>query len=167
MQSGMLWYDNSQKTILEKIIKLAQRYHEKFSVMPDTCYVHPDDAPAGTDSVDGIHIGAKPTIMPNHIWLGVARTPNPILAPTEPNGDDSHPSEPTPPAAPILALQNVTVADITALLSAAAAAAKALDRFVQLHDPRGSDVRALEQLNTALQRFQTPSELPATIRQLP
>lgn len=43
--------------------------------------------------------------------------------------------------------------DLAALIQAAREAAHSLDRFLQLYDPRGSDLDALEHLQDALKSF--------------
>lgn len=90
MRSGLLWYDNSAKSLTEKIQGAAKRYNQKFGVMPDTCFVNPSDVnentPASMNALSGaagaveaqIAIGTKATIMPNHLWLGVS---NPVAVP--------------------------------------------------------------------------------------
>ena len=89
MQSGLLWYDNSNKTLAEKIIQAANRYERKFGVPPDTCFVNPNDAPSiAADEMGAgiclnpqsdaalqfrVRIKVKTTILPNHLWLGVSK----------------------------------------------------------------------------------------------
>ena len=73
MRSGLLWYDNSAKPLTEKIQGAAKRYCEKFGVMPDTCFVNPNDLPQPAPTThDNITIATKITIMPNHVWLGIS-----------------------------------------------------------------------------------------------
>lgn len=75
MKSGLLWYDNSSKSITAKIEAAAKRYQEKFGIKPDTCFVNPRDMEPQNKEKPSfkIHITAKSTIMPNHIWLGVSK----------------------------------------------------------------------------------------------
>lgn len=73
MKIGMLWYDNDPKTSLaKKISKAATYYQEKYARIPNLCYVHP--ATIGslelTDAV--IEVRISQSVMPNHIWMGVA-----------------------------------------------------------------------------------------------
>jgi len=72
MKSGLLWYDNGRKPIWDKIEDAAKRYKDKFGVAPDTCFVNPVDLDRETKPKPGIKmsVAGKPTIMPNHIWLG-------------------------------------------------------------------------------------------------
>ena len=72
MRSGLLWYNNSNKSLLDSITDAATRYQAKFGIAPNICFVHPRDLPA--DSTDatkyGLTLLAKPTILPHHLWLG-------------------------------------------------------------------------------------------------
>ncbi len=73
MKSGLLWFDNSPKTLTEKIESAAKRYREKFGQSPDTCFVNPRDFDTQTPAQhQGVTIGTKATVMPNHLWLGVS-----------------------------------------------------------------------------------------------
>ncbi len=90
MKSGLLWYDaDPKKPIWDKIEEAAQRYYEKFGVRPNTCFVNPaalpqeGPVPEKVESKKTTHarslinaralrVAAKPTILPNHIWLGVS-----------------------------------------------------------------------------------------------
>lgn len=75
MKSGLLWYDNSSRSIAAKIQDAARRYREKFGISPDTCFVNPRDFENQLKAKPDlkIHIAAKTTIMPNHIWLGISK----------------------------------------------------------------------------------------------
>ena len=75
MKSGLLWYDNSSKSITAKIEDAVRRYKEKFGTMPDTCFVNPRDLDAEEKPHVEIKldVAGKATIMPNHIWLGVSK----------------------------------------------------------------------------------------------
>lgn len=82
MQSGLLWYAKSAKSLTEKIADAANRYQQKFGTLPDTCFVNPSDAPANSHIVlnptaapqqqKQIHVIAKKTIMRDYLWLGVS-----------------------------------------------------------------------------------------------
>ncbi len=74
MKSGLLWYDNSSKSISDKIEAAARRYKEKFGAPPDMCFVNPNDLENAKAKPNvKIHIATKTTIMPNHIWLGMSK----------------------------------------------------------------------------------------------
>lgn len=99
-----------------------------------------------------------------------------ILQPVEPDGTDSIPNEPPPLTPPVLStepglepvndppalvLEPVRITDFVNVLECARAASRALDRFIQLRDPSGADLRALERLQAALEPFY-PSGKPMT-----
>ncbi len=72
MKSGLLWYDGDpKKSIWDKVDEAAQRYYQKFGVQPNTCYVNPQVLPEGKSSRGSLRVISAPTILPNHIWLGV------------------------------------------------------------------------------------------------
>lgn len=75
MKSGLLWYDAGKKPIWDKIEEAARRYKDKFGIAPDTAFVNPLDLnrEPGPPPGSKIKIASKPTIMPNHIWLGVSK----------------------------------------------------------------------------------------------
>jgi hypothetical protein len=75
------------------------------------------------------------------------------------NGELVEQSRPASPPAeqPAFVMQPVRASDLAELIIAAGRAAKAIDRFVQLHDPAGKDLAALERLNRALVPFLTPA----------
>ncbi len=89
MRSGLLWYDADPKTPIEKkIADAAQRYFDRFGVRPDTCFVGDVNIAVnvndlGVETPDGpkIAIRVKPSILPNHFWLGVTGEPTPEAAP--------------------------------------------------------------------------------------
>lgn len=73
-------------------------------------------------------------------------------APPPPDQPDTQTLEPEPNL-PALVLEPVRIMDFVSLLVAAQSASRALDRFVQLRDPSGIDLRALERLQAALAPF--------------
>ena len=71
MHTGMLWYDDSQTSLDEKIQKAVAYYHRKYGKTPDLCLVHPnmlkDDKPID----DTITIRPYRPVLPGHIWIGI------------------------------------------------------------------------------------------------
>jgi len=75
MKTGMLWFDNDNKTDLNtKIQRAADYYQKKYGKMPDLCFVHPSMAPETNLKAQGIEVKTTRTILPNHLWLGVHET---------------------------------------------------------------------------------------------
>jgi hypothetical protein len=73
VETGLLWYDDSQADFASKVRNAAQRYREKFGRRPDRCYVNPASLPGNGEKVspNGIKVMTSPTIQPNHFWVGV------------------------------------------------------------------------------------------------
>ena len=70
MKSGLLWYDASSNPIERKIADAAKRYYEKFGVRPNTVFVNDKDFRADAE-IPQMHVAAKRTILPNHVWVGL------------------------------------------------------------------------------------------------
>jgi hypothetical protein len=74
MHTGMLWFDNSNKTVTEKIQGAVDYYVKKYGRKPDLCLVHPSmiDAPNGSSfSSDGLTVRPFRPVLPGHIWIGI------------------------------------------------------------------------------------------------
>jgi hypothetical protein len=71
MESGMLWFDDSGRTLQEKIQSAAAYYAEKYEESPNLCAVHPSMLPEGDTSVADIAVRGASAVMPHHFWLGV------------------------------------------------------------------------------------------------
>jgi hypothetical protein len=73
METGLLWYDDSQADFASKVQDAAQRYRQKFGRSPDRCYVNPASLPGNGEKVSlkGIKVVTSPTIQPHHFWVGI------------------------------------------------------------------------------------------------
>lgn len=72
--AGLLWFDNDPaRTIAAKVKDAAERYAEKFGVVPNVCLVSrrliQDEmhVPFGTGE---IKIVPDKCMLPNHFWVG-------------------------------------------------------------------------------------------------
>lgn len=88
MKVGMLWFDDDPKRpVTEKVERAAQRYREKYGVLPNMCYANPRTLAEGQDGVSlnlqslGTGKGAPRvtlkqarSILPNHFWLGISES---------------------------------------------------------------------------------------------
>lgn len=73
MKTGMLWYDNSGLTLEERLEKAAEYYNKKYGVMPNLAFVPVGILAAGArDQVGAITLEGNRSVLPHHIWLGVA-----------------------------------------------------------------------------------------------
>lgn len=73
MIEGLLWYDGDPKRSLEeKIGDAAQRYHEKYGILPTVCYINDANGPAQTMDIHGhaVKILTAPNILLHHYWIG-------------------------------------------------------------------------------------------------
>lgn len=75
MNTGMLWFDNSQAPLAEKVAKAAAYFLKKYGRSPDLCLVHPSmsDKRAYIEGTNGGRINIRPyrPILPGHLWIGV------------------------------------------------------------------------------------------------
>jgi hypothetical protein len=73
MITGMLWFDNDQKTTLaNKIDRAAQYYKKKYGQAPDVCFVHPKmiELAASNKDLAAMEIKASETVLLHHFWIG-------------------------------------------------------------------------------------------------
>ena len=71
MHTGMLWFDDSQTTLLIKIQKATAYYHKKYGRIPDLCLVHPNMLKDTKLEEDGLTVRPYRPVLPGHIWIGV------------------------------------------------------------------------------------------------
>ena len=71
MKIGMLWLDLSSKPLPDRISEAAAYYRDKYGRDPDTCFINPKD-PGQPCSLAGFEIKTDKSIMPGHLWLGIA-----------------------------------------------------------------------------------------------
>ena len=77
MQAGLLWYDSEPgRTVAAKAAAAAERFEQKFGVVPDVCYVNARTLQEGEDSIpfhDGqLRLVPANNILINHFWIGLA-----------------------------------------------------------------------------------------------
>jgi len=78
MEQGLLWFDNSSRTLSEKVKLAAHHFQRKYGRTPDLCLVHPgqmekhDVVPFyGSD----IHVRPYRSVLPGHLWIGIDEAP--------------------------------------------------------------------------------------------
>lgn len=71
MKTGMLWFDNSQKSLKEKVEKAANYYQEKYGKVPTLCFVNPTTLAGNEGPSNGVDVQEARTVMPDHFWIGV------------------------------------------------------------------------------------------------
>jgi hypothetical protein len=72
VDTGLLWYDDSQADFATKVLQAKERYKAKFGRQPNCCYVHPECLPKEGIPANGIKVLPSPAVLPNHFWVGVA-----------------------------------------------------------------------------------------------
>jgi hypothetical protein len=70
MDIGMLWFDDSPRTMDEKIERAVAFYAEKYGRSPTLCMVHPSTTETG-GSVAGVQIRAARSVLPHHFLVGI------------------------------------------------------------------------------------------------
>lgn len=86
MHTGMLWFDNSNIALVQKIQKAVDYYEKKYGRTPDLCLVHPSTlAPGASTGVilpdsgvgEGMPLTVRPyrPVLPGHIWIGIEDMP--------------------------------------------------------------------------------------------
>ena len=79
MQTGLLWFDNNpSRELVAKIEDAARRYHAKFGVPPDTCYVNQAalqgqelSIPLGMAQGRVMRVVPASNILLHHFWVGI------------------------------------------------------------------------------------------------
>ncbi len=72
MESGMLWFDNDQKTDFTAKVRNATAYYQKkYGKAPNACYVHPSMLPQDLIVIDGVRMYVSNAVIPFHFWVGM------------------------------------------------------------------------------------------------
>ena len=65
---GLMWFDNSDVSLEEKVSRAAQAYEDKFGRVPEVCFVSPQDF----ENVDADLMVVQLHNIPScHFWVGV------------------------------------------------------------------------------------------------
>jgi len=70
MNTGMLWFDNSNSLLSVKIQKATDYYHKKYGRLPNLCLVHPSMLNK-KEKFGEITICPYRPVLPGHIWIGI------------------------------------------------------------------------------------------------
>jgi hypothetical protein len=71
MRTGMLWFDNSPRSLKEKVADASSFYKEKYGQPPTLCYVNPASLQGTEVRSNGVEVRETRTVMPDHFWIGV------------------------------------------------------------------------------------------------
>lgn len=80
MEIGMLWFDDSARTLPEKIKRAAAYYTEKYGRSPTLCLVNPTGLNGAEGDLEGVQVRAARSVMPHHLWIGVDERKRPERA---------------------------------------------------------------------------------------
>lgn len=67
---GMLWYDDDDKSMIEKIKDAAEFYQNKYGAKPNRAFVRDVEFDPEM-TIDGIEIRPSVLVARNHVWIGV------------------------------------------------------------------------------------------------
>jgi len=70
MDIGMLWFDDSTRSLDEKINRAAAFYAEKYGRTPTLCIVNPTTA-QGEGSFGGVQVRPARFVLPHHFMVGI------------------------------------------------------------------------------------------------
>lgn len=86
MHIGMLWFDETNKPLTEKIKRAAQYYEKKYGRAPDTCLVYPNilTKDQKLEEIPGLTVRAYRAVLPGHLWIGISEEPTVQTPESEP-----------------------------------------------------------------------------------
>ncbi len=71
MDIGMLWFDDSSRSLKEKVQRAAAYYAEKYGRKPTLCLVNPITLNGDEGVIGGVEVRKGDNVMPQHYWIGV------------------------------------------------------------------------------------------------
>jgi hypothetical protein len=71
MKTGMLWFDNSSRSLKEKVESAVLYYREKYGQSPTLCFVNPATLSGKEGPANGVEVRSARSVMPDHFWIGV------------------------------------------------------------------------------------------------
>jgi hypothetical protein len=74
MDIGMLWFDDSSRTLKDKITRAVDYYKEKYGSAPTHCVVNPATLNGGEAVMAGVEVQAARSVLQHHFWIGVDET---------------------------------------------------------------------------------------------
>lgn len=70
MDIGMLWFDDSQSPLGDKVRQAVAYYTQKYGHGPTHCLVNPKTLNGGKGNISGVVVREANNVMPNHYWIG-------------------------------------------------------------------------------------------------
>ena len=65
-----MWFDDSDASLVDKLIALRQRTHERLGYPPDVCHVGPDMIQEDGAIICGVRLIKDTNLPHNHFWMG-------------------------------------------------------------------------------------------------
>lgn len=74
LRVGLLWYDNTDKSLAEKIGQALAYFQAKYNATPTLAQVN-QKALSQAVTLWGVEVTPSRSILPGHIWIGRELTP--------------------------------------------------------------------------------------------
>jgi len=71
MDIGMLWFDDTNRPLKDKVARAVGYYADKYGRQPTTCLVHPQTLNGGQGTLAGVEVRGSVSVMPHHFWVGI------------------------------------------------------------------------------------------------
>lgn len=71
MDIGMLWFDDSSRSLKEKVQRAVDFYTQKYGRVPTLCLVNPAGLNGAEREATPVPIRGARSVMPHHLWIGV------------------------------------------------------------------------------------------------
>jgi hypothetical protein len=72
MNTGMLWFDDSSRSLKVRVKEAVEYYSEKYGEAPTLCFVNPSMVSEKVKASNGVEVKETRIVMPGHFWLGVS-----------------------------------------------------------------------------------------------
>lgn len=73
MKTGMLWFDDSARSLKIRVQEAADYYIEKYGKPPTLCFVNPSMLTDKIKASNGVEVLESRTVMPGHFWIGIGK----------------------------------------------------------------------------------------------
>jgi hypothetical protein len=73
MKTGMLWFDDSARSLKIRVKEAVEYYIEKYGQAPTLCFVNPSMLSDKVKASNGVELVESRTVIPGHFWLGVGK----------------------------------------------------------------------------------------------
>ena len=72
----MLWFDESDRSLKDRVQDAATYYADKYGQAPTLCVVHPSMMNGEGDEMGELQLHKARSVMPNHFWVGIDEKSN-------------------------------------------------------------------------------------------